>query len=364
MTIAAHHWPKVTRARARASRALAWWLGELAAAGADAARWFGAGERGAITLEAGERYWILRQRQHAIGQLDRHSHPDDARRALETLIPAGSRPRTLIVAIPPERVLSRTVSFPAGARAELERIVEFEIARHFPFPASRVFYRYRVIGRPGGTGASEIAVQIAAVPRDLIASIHDELAAFGLRANGVALIAGDDAEPLLLPSEALSGTGAAAPPAARPALVVAVAVLAVMAVAAWPLAQHFRLASLDRELATLKPEAEAVLQRRVQAQNAAERAAAVLRLKATRPPLVALVDTLSRELPDGSWLLSLSVSGNELVIDGLSPSAATIALALEHGGSFTKIEFRSPISREPNGLEHFRLGATIAEAKP
>jgi general secretion pathway protein L len=78
-----------------------------------------------------------------------------------------------------------------------------------------------------------------------------------------------------------------------------------------------------------------------------------------------LLDTLTRDVPDGSWLLSLSINGREVVLDGLSPSAATIALALEHSPNFTNIVFRSPVTREPgNGLEHFQLGATLAETKP
>jgi hypothetical protein len=53
------------------------------------------------------------------------------------------------------------------------------------------------------------------------------------------------------------------------------------------------------------------------------------------------------------------------VIEGLSPSAATIALALEQSRSFAKVAFRSPITREATtGLEHFQLSAAIAEPKP
>ena len=88
-------------------------------------------------------------------------------------------------------------------------------------------------------------------------------------------------------------------------------------------------------------------------------------MRSGRPPLVGLLDTLTREVPDGSWLLSLSINGREVVLDGLSPSAATIALALERNPGFTGIVFRSPITREPaSGLEHFQLGATLAEVKP
>src|SRR5438552_2736460 len=82
-----------------------------------------------------------------------------------------------------------------------------------------------------------------------------------------------------------------------------------------------------------------------------------------RPPLVAVLDTLSRELPDGSWLTSLSIAGREMLIEGLSPSATAIALALGRNPNFANVLFRAPTARDvATGLEHFQLGATLAEA--
>jgi Tfp pilus assembly protein PilN len=80
---------------------------------------------------------------------------------------------------------------------------------------------------------------------------------------------------------------------------------------------------------------------------------------------VRVLDMLSRDLPDGAWLLSLSVSGRDMVMDGLSPSAAEIALALQKSGAFKDIVFRAPVTREAaSGLERFQLGAAVVEAKP
>jgi general secretion pathway protein L len=347
MTIAAHY-----RGRRLAERALSWWLGELAGLGRDAANALGLGGRGAVTIVAGERYWIVRHQRRPLGQVD--WAVDDGVRSLAALVPEAARRRPVAVEIPPERTLSRVVHFPAGARGELDRIVEFEIARHFPFPASRVFFRHRIVGR---AGAGSLAVEIVAVPRDIVAAIRADLAAAGLRVGAVAVAAQGDGERLLLPREALGGAGAGF--ALRPAL--ALAALALAALVSWPLAQHVRLAALDRDIAALKPQAEAALRAHSRLRRDSERLAAVIRLRAARPPLIAVLDRLSRAVPDGSWLQSLSLAGRELVIDGLSPSAATIVLALEHSGGFSDIVFRAPIAREASGLEHFQLGATIRE---
>jgi len=346
MTIAAPH-----HAKSLAERALGWWLGELAGLARDAARAAGLASRGAVTITAGERYWTVRDQRRLIGRIDRAG--EDGARALAALIPEAARRRPVAVEIPPERVLSRIVHFPPGARGELDRIVGFEIARHFPFPASRVFFRHRIVGR---ADAPTLAVEIVAVPRDIVAEIGAGLAAAGLCAGAVAALPQGGAEPLPLPREALG-------PARRPLRpILALAGLAAAALLSCPLAQHVRLAALDREIAALKPQAAAALRARERDRRDGERLAALVRLRGSRPPLIAVLDRLSRAVPDGSWLQSLSLSGRELIIDGLSPSAATIVLALEHGGGLSDIVFRAPITREAGGLEHFQLGATVAEA--
>src|SRR5690242_11042875 len=100
MTIAAPHRTKATRAWA--GRALDWWLGELRGLYRDAAPWRRAGERSTVTIEAGERYWTLRQYQRPIGQVDWQSlDPEAGRQALAELVPETARQRPVVVELPP-----------------------------------------------------------------------------------------------------------------------------------------------------------------------------------------------------------------------------------------------------------------------
>jgi general secretion pathway protein L len=363
MSIAGNPPLKGTGARAWAGRALGWWLGELRALYEDAARRFEAASGATVTIEAGERYWILRWRQQSIGQVDwGQEDPALAHEALRAALATARRRRAVIVEIPPECVLSKVVNLPAGAQRELDRILEYEIGRHFPFPAERVFFRHRVLGRGAAAGDGGLAVEIVAVPRETVGAIVDELAYAGVRPSGIAVISGGSDAPLFLPAAVL---GAAPRPMVSRRLAAAVGALALLTLASWPVAQQVRLGAIERELAALKPKAEAVLRGRDEQRKSAERGAAIQRLRSVRPPLVGILDTLTREVPDGSWLMALSINGREVVLDGLSPSAATIALALERNPGFTGIVFRSPITREPsNGLEHFQLGATLADTKP
>jgi general secretion pathway protein L len=359
MTIAANNPLKGAGSRAGPSRALGWWLGELRACRDDLRRGLATSSRRGVTIEAGERYWLLRQGQRPIGQIDVQT-ADAA--SLRRLIPSVGQARAVVVEIPPERALAKIVSFPAGAKGQLDRILGFEIARHFPFPADRVYYHHRIVGQ-GDDGAGVIAVEIVAVPREVVDDICRALAEAGLRPAAIGVAGHADAPPLFLAAAALGAAHRRVAPATR-VLGIVLALAALAALVSWPLAQRAELTVLDRDLAALKPQAEAALKASDAERRAGERSAAILALRAGRPPLVGALDALSKDVPDGSWLLSLSISGREMVLDGLSPSAATLALTLEKSHDVSGMVFRSPITREASGLEHFQLGATLPEAKP
>jgi general secretion pathway protein L len=353
MTIAANRPLKGARSRAWVRRVLGWWLGELNACRDDLRRFFATHGRRGVTIEAGERYWLLRQDGRPIGQIDMQSGTADG---LRRAFPPGRR--SVIIEIPPERTLARIVALPSDAKGQLDRILAFEIARHFPFPAERVYFQHRIVSKGDGTA---VTVEIVAVPREIVDSICVTLGEAGLKPAAFAL-GGATKRPLLLPVAALGTMRSNIQPMTR-LLSVAAVLAAVMAIVSWPLAQRAELAFLDNEITSLKPRAEAALRVGEAERLAGERSAAILALRASRPPLVAALDKISRELPDGSWLLSLSIAGRDVVLDGLAPSAAAIALTLEKSGDISGIVFRSPITREASGLEHFQLGATLSEVK-
>lgn len=356
MTMAANRPLNSARPRARVSRALGWWLSELRACRDDVRRFLAVRDKDRIVVEAGERYWLLRQGARPIGQIDAQSDDADA---LRRLVSNGARRQPVIVEIPAERALAKTITLPAGATGQLDRVLGFEIARHFPFPAERVYFRHRVASRDEIAGA--MRVEIVAVPREVVDGVCAALRDAGLRPVAIT-VQGGDAKLLFLPEAALAATRRE--PGRRTRILGGAASAAFLAaLASWPLAQQVELAAMDREIAALKPRAEAALKAGEAERSASERSAAIAALGAERPPLVAALDLLSHDLPDGAWLLSLSIGGRDLVMDGLAPSAAAVALALEKSHDVSGIVFRSPITREASGLEHFQLGATLGGTK-
>ena len=347
----------------RLGQALSWWLGELLSIWRDAVRWIASAGGRSITITAGDDCWIIRRGSHWLGEIDWSQGDATARQhRLRELVGYGGRYALVLVEIPPERVLSKIANMPAAAHAELDRMIPFEIARQFPFPAERVFYRHRIVGGSAGAARSagrSLSVEIVVVPRDVVVTIADRLADVGLRVGAVSLPG--TTTPLLLTPDAIAG-----PPVAtsRQWLAIAVWMMVSLAAISWPLAQQFRLAAIESEIAALKPGAEATLRSRQSRQHALDQTAEIARLLGSRPFLTAVLDTLSRDLPDGSWLTSLSIAGHDVLLEGTSPSAATIALALGRDAQFTAISFRSPIARDAaSGHEHFQLAAKIIESQ-
>lgn len=341
-----------------ARHAFQWWCAELAGLYHDLARHVGRDARNAVIIEAGERTWIARQRERVLVEIDRGDDETARRAALATFVLAARKRGRLVVEIPAERVLAKRIMLPAMAEGAIERVLGFEIGRHFPFPAERVHFRHRVAGRRGD-GAIEI--ELVAVPRELVASIVAELAEAGLRPAEI-ILAGAGA-PLGLGAATL-GRSSKFRPVER-ALALLLVATAVAALAAPILADALRLAATERAIAALAPSLDRVRAAQDRARRDEAALAAPLGLKDARPPLVAVLAALTKAVPDGSWLTALGINGDEVDLDGLSPSAATLALSLAKSGGFSDVTFRSTISRDPTtGLEHFRLSATIAAEKP
>lgn len=361
MSMAAPSDAKSRSAGAFAASAIDWWLAELRATLADALTRIQVGIGTVPVIEAGEARWIVRRGSAPVAEIKREMAAGQRLRQLGQALPSPRGSRSVLVEIPHERALSKIVTLPQAARHELDRILRFEIGRQFPFSAERAYFAYRQAGEVQASGP--IRLEVTAVPREVISDICEELQRAGLRPRAILAASGLSHHKLPLPVDDLRRGGARRTILDR-ALIGAVALAAAAALLSPVVYQRMRLAELDRELATLKPRAEAALTRQTQQREDAGRIAAVLHAARDRPPAVALVNELSRALPDGSWLISLRLSGREIVIDGLSPSAAATALALEQSPSFAGVAFRSAITRDAStGLEHFQLALTVSDKR-
>jgi general secretion pathway protein L len=270
-----------------------------------------------------------------------------------------------IVELAAADTLTRRLRLPDAGPADLGRMLRFELAKHLPFPVDDACWYFRPVGPASGRGAAR-EIEVTVAPLALAVAIRDEIAALGIAVDG--FVAAD------LPAAArpgLSFLAPVAPPAsgggaALRGIALALVLAAGGASLASPLlADRARLDTLRDEIARLEPAAKRGLAARAQALRDSERGEVLRRLRQARPDAVATLALLTGAIDDASWLVSLALSGPEVVIDGRSPSAAAVAAALERTGRFERVSFRAPIARDPaTGLERFQIAAILTEARP
>ncbi len=98
----------------------------------------------------------------------------------QALREAGIRSRRALLALPRRHVIMRVSALPSAERAQLQRVVEVELADHIPFPVDQVVIDFQPLGpsreRPGLTD-----VLVVAAPRDLVRQYLDLARALGMK---------------------------------------------------------------------------------------------------------------------------------------------------------------------------------------
>jgi general secretion pathway protein L len=75
---------------------------------------------------------------------------------------------------------------------------------------------------------------------------------------------------------------------------------------------------------------------------------------------LALLDQVTRLLPDDAWLNQLSVNGERLDLGGFSPNSSKLVTTFEESPQFTETVFRAPVTQDPRlGLERFSLSTRL-----
>ena len=121
---------------------------------------------------------------------------------------------------------------------------------------------------------------------------------------------------------------------------------------------------LETSIARLRIQAEAVGRLQVELEQLDRDGRFLADRKAAHLPMVAVLDDLTRIIPDDSWLNQLEIAGTEIHLWGNSPSAGNIARRLEESKGFRRAQFRAPLTRDTQtGLQHFDIAAEIVEAR-
>ena len=276
--------------------------------------------------------------------------------ALEGVIDPAVTP--ILIRVPRNELLTRTVKLPAAASENLRQVIGFEMNRYTPFAEEDVYFDYRALTPPQGD--PRLHLQLSIVRRALIDPVLAELPAWNLSVGGAVLrpeLGGDGMLLRLAPAAAAKRGGQVLRKflwAANAAMLAAVLLIPF-------LQQEKAIAALEERVAAAKAEAEAAdgLYRRLD-QMRAQRSFLIDK-KRNAPAVVTMLAEISAALPDTTWVQQLEVKSDKVFIRGTSEKASELIRVIEESALFRRATFDAPVTRNPTtGDEHFRLVFEIA----
>jgi general secretion pathway protein L len=272
---------------------------------------------------------------------------------------AGRLPVTL--RLPSDQALRTQLSLPLAAEANLRQVVAFQLDRRTPFQADTVHFAHRIVRRD--EAAKQLEVELAVVPRSVVAAAIALGRAIGLRPSAVEVAAqahGGAPSGNLLPEDERQHR--------RPVTLmrrVAVATVALAAVAGLYQPVHGARRAADDLQQRAQAAKELALQGRKLKDEVAKLTEAEQFLvggKRETPSATEIIYELTRVLPDDTWVDDLHIAAGEIRISGFSKSASTVIKLLEQSGIFAGPQFRSAVTQDQaSGKEKFEITAKIAK---
>jgi general secretion pathway protein L len=266
---------------------------------------------------------------------------------------AGRTP--VLLHAPQDAVLEKRHVVPAAPRRELEQVLRYELARVTPFRAEDLFWRWD--SRPKAGDKSRVDVTLTLVPKAAVASALGVLANAGIRPRFIE--AGPAERPRLL---AIDGeTTRPASPLLVRGLAWTCAGLAAVALLLPVVRQEYSLYATNSAIDELQPTIRQVeaLRRGITADGAGRE---VLAKEMERTgDILQVLATVTRILPDDTYLTDFSLRERQMVLGGRSAAAARLITGLSADPTIRDATFAAPVTRiEGATSDVFSIRAGIA----
>jgi general secretion pathway protein L len=269
---------------------------------------------------------------------------------------AALRGSQIEISMLPDQVLFRELDFPKQATPFLDGMVRTQIDRLAPWPVSDVVYGLTV---PEPVANDRIALMLAATSKAKIQPLIDLAADVGAGSvTGLVAAPGASTSPVQLFTWRQSGAGNAA--FDMPQLLRRSMLGATLAAAAALVIASYVGGTLDTRQQELQQQ---LVQRRAalrlnQGTSSAETLLA--RRKQTSPSSVMVLESLSRTLPDTTYVTELHIEGDKMQVIGLSRDAPSLIRLLEQSPQFNRATFFAPTTRSPEEPgERFHIEAHV-----
>lgn len=346
-----------------ASAFFGWWGGELHAllpAGVKSAL-AGSGKRVELAVvDGGYRIRIAgnqRDEGHAYEELIT-SRAQAASAAAGIAAREGASGVTLV--LPQTMCFLRTVEVPRSALKDCRRVLDLDLERATPFRRADVYTSYKVIGDTASDQKASVRQYVT--KRDLVDPIIADVVKANGRVDAIDMAIGSSGTTVGINFiEATDGdrSGLRALTPTR-ALSLAAVVLLLLACGQLLYKREGALEEVREQSALLRTQATAVRQALEQSQVSIKDLAAVQALKMKQVPMIAVIEEITRILPDTAWVTDLRVENDIVDISGLAKSGANLLPLFERSPVFGEASLTAPLTFDQReDKERFSLRVRI-----
>lgn len=271
-----------------------------------------------------------------------------------------------VLCIDNNRVLRRNVALPAAAETNLRQVLSFEMDRQTPFKADQVYFDSRVVSRDAS--GRNMQVELVLIPRSQLDEEIAVVAGGALPMDGIDTWQRDQGHQRrhvnLLPAERRSRRRSLRAPIIAGLGLLAIILLGsnmAMSLANRSQAVELMRADVDRMDTTarkVRSEKQVLVDSIAGANFLAEK-------KRTTVPTVALIDDLTRRIPDNTFIERLNVENNQVQLQGQSSEAAKLIGLLSDSPYIGNPTFQGPIQPDArSGKERFQITADLKTVTP
>jgi general secretion pathway protein L len=347
------------------ARFFGWWWGELAACLPERLRGLfgGNGRKLRITIAGDNAIFeqVKGKTVKPLGTLDmmRPGLVGADQRAREILSAARLAGSEVVIALPRESSLRRSVDLPSPALENLREVLSFEMDRHTPFRSDEVYFDCRVAAHD--TQNKRIKVDLVVVAKDLADRAIGLATGWGLEPDRLALAGGAEQDEAFNLLPAKLGAGRSRFAIGMLGVLVLVPVVALALAVYLPLKQRqAALAEAETHLRQVRKEATESDKLNRQFEEITKRSRFVLQKKGDQFTVTELLDEVTKLLPDNTWLLQFARKGDAMTISGYSDKPSALIGLLEESDMLSKVSFRSPVTADPRvGRDRFNIAASV-----
>lgn len=272
----------------------------------------------------------------------------------------------LIFRLTRKYAIQKELSLPAAAKENLYQVVTYELSRYSPFRVEQAYFAVKameVANEPG-----QIRVMLILTAREVLDTFYGDLKAFGMIPKFVDYedVANDleqSEEPYnLLPEELREKTGKTAE--LIHASLTGLVLLLMVAALALPVWFEYRAVNaLQEKIDAIEKEAKSIKALQSEVDALVDETKQLIDKKTEKPPVVAMLDTLSKLIKDDTWLTYSQYASGQLQMQGESPAASSLISVLEASDFFANAKFVSPVTRDNvTKLERFQITVDITKA--